>query len=566
VRIDAFEPENLRVFRGWASPLLEECPYVARDMEITLSDLNELCTQLGVDQVEASELAASKEPGGTRISERLDRTGDHSTSQRPRDTINLTSDDPTATTGWLRIEWVLADYDGDGIAERREIYRLDERILSNEEVDAVPLATGSPILTPHMWDGMSVAETMSDLQLLHTELMRGVVNNAYSANNPRKVVLTGPNGDPMVDMDTLLDSSPGGHIFTRQPGALTMEPTAFVGNQFQPLFEMVDNLSERRSGVTRQRMGMDPNAINNDRTLGETQIMDNASKQRIKLVARSLAETIVAPMFKGVNHLLTTSGDMEKLCFSLRGEFVELDPNDWHDQYDMTINVGLGTGDALQKMAVIGKTFQTQMALLPTPLGGQLVTPEQVYNAQAQLLRLGGVKNVADYYTKPKPGPLQMPPPPPPESVQVAQLKAQTEAQRFQAESQQEFVKNKMENERKTAEQLQQNELQRQNDERDAARELAKVDAEKQVRLAEIESRERMSDAANRTAVITARIAHPESNVVGIDPETGDAVAADPNDDIRNALATLLELQASPKMVMRDPTTGEVIGLRPAGH
>jgi hypothetical protein len=39
VRVEAFPPEQLHIKRGWTTPLLDECPYVARAMEVTLSDL-----------------------------------------------------------------------------------------------------------------------------------------------------------------------------------------------------------------------------------------------------------------------------------------------------------------------------------------------------------------------------------------------------------------------------------------------------------------------------------------------------------------------------------------------
>ena len=42
VLVEAFPPEQLIVKRGWTSPLLGECPYVARLMQVTLSDLRQM--------------------------------------------------------------------------------------------------------------------------------------------------------------------------------------------------------------------------------------------------------------------------------------------------------------------------------------------------------------------------------------------------------------------------------------------------------------------------------------------------------------------------------------------
>ena len=55
--VEAFPPEQFIVKRGWTSPLLGECPYVARLMQVTLSDLR----QMGFKGVTAAELRASED-------------------------------------------------------------------------------------------------------------------------------------------------------------------------------------------------------------------------------------------------------------------------------------------------------------------------------------------------------------------------------------------------------------------------------------------------------------------------------------------------------------------------
>jgi hypothetical protein len=448
IKIEAFEPDNLLIQRDWTSPMLEDCPYVARNLEVTLSDLK----QMGFD-VEPDELAGSTQPGvGESIEQRRSRRG---LTNEINDPINaVETDDESLTRGYLRIEWVLVDFDGDGIAERREIYRLDDKILSNEECDEVPIATGSPILVQHRWDGMSVAEIMSDLQMLKTELTRGVVNNAYASNNPRKLLLVDGNGAPQADVDDLLDGRPGVNIRVKSMGAVQMEPTTFVGNQMFPLLEYVDQMGEKRTGVSKQQQGLDPNALRPDRTAAEVMMTANAAKSRIKLIARIMAETIVKPMFKGTLRLLT-SGDMQPLAFKLRGEFVQLDPNEWTDGYDMTTNVGLGTGDKDKQLAVLNNVWQTQMALAPSPMGEMMVTPKQMFTTQAKMIALGGFKNVGDFLTDPGEAPLPKKPPQAPDpALQVAQIKAQ-------AQQQIEMVKLQAEAQNQAAERAQQAELER---------------------------------------------------------------------------------------------------------
>lgn len=417
VNVEAFPPEQLIVKRGWTSPLLHDCPYVARVMPVTLSDLK----QMGF-KVDASDLRASQDVFSESNTEeyRLTRTD----GSYPHEDDNVDSEDDSLATGYLRIEYVLVDYDGDGIAERRLIHRLEGRILSNEETDHVQIATTSPVLNPHRWDGMSIAEAVADIQRLKTDLTRSLVNAANLAVNPRKTVLTDTNGNPLVNVDDLLDFRIGGIVRQSRADALGMEPTPFNGQAMLPVLSYVDEMAEKRTGVSKQQQGLDSNALRTDRTAAEVMMTANAAKQRVKLIARIFAETLVKPVFQGILKLLT-AGEMEPLAFRLRGEFVRYDPNEWRDQYDMTTNVGLGTGDKQQQIAFFQNLMQMQMGLSQSPFGQLMIDPQKIYNTVAKMVELGGQKNVGDFIGDPQGKPLPQSGPPPQLAIEQAKLQQQ---------------------------------------------------------------------------------------------------------------------------------------------
>lgn len=431
VKIDAFPPEELLVKRDWTSPLLQDCPYVSRIMRVTLSDLHEM----GFEDVTAEDLAESDDVKlSADRSFRESRTGQGDVVEE--DAPSVQTDDESLTEGYLRIEYVLIDADGDGIAERRCIYRLKSLILKDEEASHVPFATASPILIAHRWDGMSIWETVSDLQQLKTELTRQVLNSAYLANNPRKKVLTDNNWAPRANIDDLLDMRPGALIRQTQADAVTEDVTPFVGHQMFPLLEYVDGMREQRTGVSRQQQGMDSNVLRNDRSATEARLTAAAAKTRIKLIARIFAELLVKPIFQGVLKLLT-EGDMQALAFRLRNEFVQFDPNEWRDQYDMTINVGLGTGDRDQQAAHLQGILGAQMSMAQTPFGPALVDPTKVHTTVTKMVENAGFKNVGDFWKDPKNAP-PMPPqqPPPDPRIVAAQMQIQARQQETQIKAQ----------------------------------------------------------------------------------------------------------------------------------
>jgi hypothetical protein len=463
VKVEAFPPEELLIKRDWTSPMLGDCPYVARSLPVTLSDLHEM----GFKDVTADDLRDS-DRSNISADKTFRDTRHGTTDDAKASEASIDADDESQTEGFLRIEYALVDFDGDGIAERRCIYRLKNKILENEEADEVPFATASPILNTHRWDGLSVAETVSDLQKLRTELTRQMVNSAVLANNPRTKVLTDATGNPLANIDDLLTSAPGRILRQRAENAIQEHVTPWVGGQMFPLLEYIDFMREQRTGVSRAQQGIDANALRHDRTAAEVMQTANAAAARIELIARIFAETLVKPIFKGIFKLLT-DGEMDKIAFRLRNEFVQYDPNEWRDGYDMTINVGLGTGDKNQQAALLQNIFQQQGALAATPFGQLLLKPKNIYNTVAKQVENAGFKNVGDFYQDP--GEAQVPPAGPPPELALKQMELQADAQKFQAETQRQREIENLKAQAKLTETRGQLELQAANDQRDAERE-----------------------------------------------------------------------------------------------
>lgn len=541
IKVEAFPPEDMLIKRDWHSPMLADCPYVARVMRVTLSDL----TQMGYTDVTADELGSSDDPSQSAdASFRLSRASRTQDAYSDSDVTNI--EDDSLAEGWLRIEYVLVDYDGDGIAERRCVYRLKDRILKNEEASHVPFATASPVLVAHRWDGMSVAEMISDLQQLKTEITRQMLNSLYLANNPRTKVLTDSQGSPMANVDDLLDARPGGVLRTKSMEGLQEYVTPFVGRDSLPVLEYVDAMRENRTGVTRYSQGLGSDGL--EKTNGESARLMSASQMRIKLIARIMAECLVKPIFQGILKLLT-EGDMQKIAFRLRNEFVEYDPQEWRDSYDMTINVGLGSGDKDLQLRHLGAIFQSQMALAQSPFGPALIDPLKLYNTQARLVEAAGFKNVGDFWRDPakEPPPPQQPPPPP-HQVLIKQMELQADQQKFQAEQ----ILLKTREELQAAAKLQEVqaslELQAANDRRDSEREAMKATYEAQIEAQRLELDRYKTDMDNATKVLISQM-HSAQEEQPQQPQQTDALLAQNLEAVR----MLAEQLARPKTIIRGP-------------
>ena len=119
----------------------------------------------------------------------------------------------------------------------------------------------------------------------------------------------------------------------------------------------------------------------------------------------------------------------------LRGQWVKVDAQEWRERNDLTINVGLGTGDKSQEIMVLREIMQIQGNAMTSPKMTGLAGPQQVYNTVKQLTRKAGLNSPDPYFTDPSKTPPQPPEPSPEEKKGMAemQLKQQDMQMRQQA-------------------------------------------------------------------------------------------------------------------------------------
>jgi hypothetical protein len=440
--------DELEVSARHNSILLDDCPYVCHKSKKTLSDL----IQMGFD-VTVDDVRAAQDENTTQDREFYDTI-------RGTDATDPSELDDSMVRGWIREEYVLVDYDQDGIAERRKIIRLGTKILENVEFSHVPIAAWTPYILTHKFDGLSVWDLVSDFQKIHTDIWRNQIDNLALANNQETVVLTDANGNPKANIDDLLNRRVGGVIRENVPNAVRPYNERWQGIEAMPMLEMLNSDKERRTGHSPVVPSIDADALN--KTATEVSKQSNERQKRMKLMARIVAETLMKPTFKGILKTLTDYC-MEKLSFRLNGRFVSYDPQEWKDGYDMSINVGIGSGDTMQQLQFLTGIEQAQFALAQSPFGQVLIDAEKIYNVQARKAELAGFKNPNEFWNAPKKNPdgsIVMPPPQPPVELQMKQMDMQADAQKEQFKGQITIQSKRAELE-----------LQAQNDARDAERE-----------------------------------------------------------------------------------------------
>lgn len=329
---------------------------------------------------------------------------------------------------------IRCDFDGDGVAELRQVLVGGNKILDNEEIEESPMASCTPIRMPHRHTGISYYDLLADLQVIKTTLFRQGLDNLYLANNTR-IGVDWKN----CNIDDLLTSRPGGAIRTNGNPASVLMPVEQPSNLVQqviPALQYVDSLREMRTGVGRDTMGLDADALA-DVTKGGQLAAMAAAGLKIELVARLLAEG-VKDIFTKIHGALIRHQDRE-LEFELSGKWVKVNPTDWRRRTRVSVNVGLGSGNREEARANIALMGSMQEKLAPFGLVG----PQQAYETFKRGAEVLGFENPERFAMDPSSPQYQQhmqrlksQPQPPAPPVQVAQIKAQSEQATQNAENQ----------------------------------------------------------------------------------------------------------------------------------
>ena len=418
IKIENVAPENILVTPTATS--LEDCNFIAQRVYKTRSEL----TDMGYDRKIIDLLPPSDE----------EIYNTESVTRRSYDDVNgvneYQSSDPSMTQVMIHECYLRIDTDGDGIAELRKIIvggnaHNNYHILDNEEIEQIPFATVCANPMPHRFFGLSMFDMIGDLQEIKTTLMRQVLNNCYLQNNSRVIAVDG-----QVNIDDLLVSRAGGIVRVKNPNAVTPLQTQNFISEGLAMIDKIDQIKEQRSGVNKVQMGTDPDIINKSHTTAtSSNVMMNASTQRIELIARNFSEG-VKRMFRGLLTLVCTHQDKERII-RLRGKFIPMNPRQWVDRYDATVMVGLGTGSQDQRLDVLGRVLGVQEKLIS--MGGMgLVDTKKVYNTLEKYLENAGYKDAQQFFNDPE----MSPPQPPKQKDNPALALAQQEMMRQQQKDQ----------------------------------------------------------------------------------------------------------------------------------
>lgn len=388
-RVEPVPPEEYRISKDARSLDPSRARMVGQERPITRSELLEM----GFDEDIVDDLPAhgdaqnSDEDIARR--DKSDETGD-APHDRSQDEI------------LVREAYIRVDFDGDGRSELRQVFTAGNEVLSNEPADRQPFHIISPQPLPHKHFGRATAEKVMDVQEVQTTLLRQVLVNLYHSNNPGHAVWEQGIGENTLD--DLLTTQAGRIARFSRPVADSWAPMVipFTAGQTFPMLEFFDKVKRDRTGISSDAQGLSPDALKNIQTSVLAQAID-VSKMKVELIARIFAETGIKSLFLHLHELLLKHQQKAKVV-RLRNKWVSVDPRQWRTRMDMTVNVGLGIGTREQNLLHLNAIWEKQKEIATSGGLGILVSPKNLFNTAAELVKNANLKHAEMFFTDPGEG------------------------------------------------------------------------------------------------------------------------------------------------------------------
>jgi hypothetical protein len=411
---------------------IQDSPFVAHRRMITRSEL----VAMGFDKDTVNALES-----GDTLEFSPDRIARYSRGEQPN---SMGSQDESMEVVEVYECYIQVDYNDDGIAELRRIVYASNEILSDEECDYVPFHSICPIPIPHKFYGQSLADRTLDIQLIKSTVTRQMLDNLYLTNNSRIAAVEG-----QVNLDDLLTSTAGGVVRVKNAGAIVPLTVQSSASQSFPMLEYLDGVQAKRTGVSDAQQGLSADVLQNV-TATAVATMSNASYGKLELIARIFAETGVKSLFKGILQLLCKYQDVTR-TLRINGKFVPFNPREWDTEYNVTINVGLGTGSRQEQLATMQMILGKQEQILQAyGVSNPLISLKQYRDTLAKFVHMAGFKDATAFMNEITPeieqqviqdASQEQPDP----NTRAAEILAQVEREKAQLKQQTEMAKLELE-------------------------------------------------------------------------------------------------------------------------
>jgi len=398
IRLEAVPPENFRWSNDLQSPFINDARFVAEKAYFTKAQLKHIHAK-SVEEASANIYYTETQTV---------RYGPDS----------LTTDQAARPQDELIQCWICylrnndkGGYDG---------YLINENILLKQEwVPFLPYATGTGIIRPHRFDGVSLFDKLAQVQQSKTFMLRQLATNARLASQVRVAIR-----DRSVNPEDLLSDELNPVIRCLQhPGESLMPlPVQDVTSQLLATLGWLDGV-RRDDGGASIDMASPQMAVANQSAHAVEREFSFRELQSSQIL-RTLGETLVRSLYLVVH--ATMKQAMTSIMIRSDNDYVYANPQQFPDRTDLIVDIGATLGTKQRRMSAMADIIAQQQITLQGGGAGMLITLPELYRAQIDYAKLAGIPHAERYWKDPQS----------PESMQIANQQAMQQAAEKQKQEQ----------------------------------------------------------------------------------------------------------------------------------
>lgn len=295
-----------------------------------------------------------------------------------------------------------------------QVFATDVDILKITQVPFTPFDHGVPERLPGSFWGVSLYDKFAQSQDVLSYALRDSQRNAANATLGRWMAVKGS-----YDRQTMLNNRPGGIVEIQSPGAIT--PMQYHELP-QSHFEIVQSVREGANTDMLSATGIDVTGANMSATASA--ITANSADMRDKIIAKSLAYTLIRPLFARIYSIIRSENlplgavpdtsvpmqpGMPPVMKVITGNMLPVST-------EFRIDVNTVNDDTVlaNQLIQLGNTFAT-WAQSPNPI----MSPAGMVSIAKKITGMDDTE-IAEYFSVPAPVP------PTPEQMAMTQLELET--------------------------------------------------------------------------------------------------------------------------------------------
>ena len=386
VRVAGVPPEEMRLDRY--ARTFKESRIVGHERIVSVDEL----TAMGYDREDLLEFVQSQSIAEFTSEPQL---------RNPGRIMSTRVGDGVKFGNW----YIRADQDGDGVPELRYIVTMGENatVISDEPANRIKFALFSVDPISHTIVGDSIADLVMDIQRIKTNLSRAILDSAAESINPKTVI-----NELVTTVDDALNDDLGAVIRTRGDvnNAVAFNNIPFLGQAAMPIIDYLNDVLQRRTGLSDAAKGLDPTALQSSTMVG-VQAVINGAQERTELVARVLAETGFKDLFSGLFNEICENPSQAR-TLKINGNWTDYDTSTFDASMGVEVNPTLGKGsDTIRLMTLQQIKTDQQTLVAQMGLNNPICGIQEMINTQTDMLSIANIKNVNRYFKMPNPQQMQ---------------------------------------------------------------------------------------------------------------------------------------------------------------